>query len=514
MSTPAAQYLRMSTEHQQYSLENQSAAIRRYADEHDLVIVQNYADVAKSGLLLRNRPGLRAMLQDVVSRQANFNVILVLDVTRWGRFQDIDESAHYEFLCKQAGTPVHYCSETFSNDSSLASMIIKTLKRSMAAEYSRELSAKVAAGHRRIASLGFRNGGIPGYGLRRLLVSPQRTPKQILMAGERKSLVTDRVVLVPGPQTEIECVREIYRLFIEERLSTDAIAKELNRRGIPYLNGREWYQVGVYRILTHPKYCGCHVFGQRSQILNAPSVSMPKHTWCVVSNAFESIVSRETFEEAQRIIHSRTFFKTNDRVLDALRALRAEKGRLSQKLISKAKDVPSTQTFWRRFGGLRNAYQLIGYSGILSSPAITATRQRMAVIRNTLLGEIVKAFPKHVCIARKNWRQRLRLRLKDNSLITFYLCRSHRIGDGSLRWYLDTARNEVCKLSLVARMDADNSAFFDFHLLPCIRTATRLTLKCDDPRLLTGTRFTAVSQFLSAVKNLKCPTTSNGKAHL
>jgi DNA invertase Pin-like site-specific DNA recombinase len=29
---PAAQYLRMSTEHQQYSLENQSTAIQTYAE--------------------------------------------------------------------------------------------------------------------------------------------------------------------------------------------------------------------------------------------------------------------------------------------------------------------------------------------------------------------------------------------------------------------------------------------------------------------------------------------------
>jgi hypothetical protein len=31
--------------------------------------------------------------------------------SRWGRFQDADESAHYEFLCKSAGIPVHYCAE-------------------------------------------------------------------------------------------------------------------------------------------------------------------------------------------------------------------------------------------------------------------------------------------------------------------------------------------------------------------------------------------------------------------
>jgi hypothetical protein len=91
-------------------------------------------------------------------------MVLVLDVTGWGRFLEIDEPAHYEFLCKQAGAPVQCCSEQFSNEYTLASMIIKTLKRSMAAEYSRGLSVKVSAGSRRIASLGFRNGGVPGYG--------------------------------------------------------------------------------------------------------------------------------------------------------------------------------------------------------------------------------------------------------------------------------------------------------------------------------------------------------------
>jgi DNA invertase Pin-like site-specific DNA recombinase len=108
MPIPAAQYLRMSTEHQQYSLENQSAAISRYAADHGFLIVRTYEDVAKSGLLFRNRPALRTMLQDVVGHRAAFKAILVLDVTRWGRFQDLDESAHYEFLCKQAGAPVHY----------------------------------------------------------------------------------------------------------------------------------------------------------------------------------------------------------------------------------------------------------------------------------------------------------------------------------------------------------------------------------------------------------------------
>src|SRR5580704_16210301 len=222
---PAAQYLRMSTEHQQYSFENQLSAIRRYAQERGFSIVRSYEDPAKTGLRLQNRPGLRAMLQDVVTRAAGFKAILVLDVSRWGRFQDIDESAYYEFLCKKSGTPVHYCSESFTNESTLVNMIVKSLKRSMAAEYSCELSAKVRTGTRRIAALGFRNGGMAGFGFRRMLVSSERIPIKILGVGNRKSLATDRVTLVHGPAEEVECVREIFRLFVEERQSTTQIAE-------------------------------------------------------------------------------------------------------------------------------------------------------------------------------------------------------------------------------------------------------------------------------------------------
>src|SRR6202040_3820844 len=109
------------------------------------------SDAAKSGLVLRHRLRLRPLLQDVVSGAAGYRGVLVFDVSRWGRFQDTDESAHYEFLCKSAGVPVHYCAETFANDGTLPSLIMKALKRTMAGEYSRELGGKVLAGLKRLA---------------------------------------------------------------------------------------------------------------------------------------------------------------------------------------------------------------------------------------------------------------------------------------------------------------------------------------------------------------------------
>ena len=86
---PAAQYLRMSTDHQQYSLDNQSDAITRYATEHPFQVIKTYSDPAKSGLRLKNRAGLKQLLEDVVDdEKPQFRAILVYDVSRWGRFQD------------------------------------------------------------------------------------------------------------------------------------------------------------------------------------------------------------------------------------------------------------------------------------------------------------------------------------------------------------------------------------------------------------------------------------------
>ena len=199
----AAQYLRMSTEHQQYSLDNQALAISCYAEANSMCIVRTFEDGGRSGLVLSGRTGLQELLAVVQSGQAEFEVILVYDVSRWGRFQDSDEGIYYEYLCKRAKIAVHFCAELFPNDASLTTAVLKTVKRTMAGEYSRELSVKVFAGQCRLIELGYRQGGPAGFGLRRQLIAQDRTAKGILSRGEHKSIQTDRVILVPGPAEEI-----------------------------------------------------------------------------------------------------------------------------------------------------------------------------------------------------------------------------------------------------------------------------------------------------------------------
>src|SRR5476651_1214058 len=216
---PVAAYVRMSTEHQQYSTENQLDRIKEYAARRGMGIIRVFADEGKSGLSVKGRESLRSMIAEVENGKANFKAILAYDVSRWGRFQDADESGYYEYICKRTGINVHYCAEQFENDGSPTSNIIKSVKRSMAGEYSRELSTKVFQGACRLIQLGFKQGGPAGFGLRRMLIDHTGQQKTVLKKGEHKSIQTDRVILVPGPPEEVETVRWMYDAFVKEKKS-------------------------------------------------------------------------------------------------------------------------------------------------------------------------------------------------------------------------------------------------------------------------------------------------------
>ncbi len=129
-----------------------------------MTIARTYTDAGKSGLRIDGRDALKELIHDVQNGQADFNVILVYDVSRWGRFQDADESAYYEYICRRANIDVHYCAEQFENDGSPISTILKGVKRSMAGEYSRELSVKVFIGQCRLIELDFIRAARQGLG--------------------------------------------------------------------------------------------------------------------------------------------------------------------------------------------------------------------------------------------------------------------------------------------------------------------------------------------------------------
>ena len=473
----AATYVRMSTEFQQYSIENQSNAIQKYAALRSLLIVKRFVERGRSGLTIARRPALRDLLQEVESGAADFENILVYDVSRWGRFQDVDESAHYEYICKRAHVRVHYCVEPFTNDDTLSSTLLKTLKRSMAAEYSRELSGKVYAGQLHLIELGYRQGGLPGYGLRRLLVDPQGNAKGILKAGERKAIQTDRVILIPGPKNEITTVRNIFDLFTVHLKSPGEIAEILNRRGLITDLGRAWNRTIVYQLLTNPKYIGSNVFNRISRKVGERRKTNPASIWIRRDGAFEAIVPLAKFIRAQEIVKQRSEqMQTDQQLLDRLRELWIRVGKLTSVLIDEDEASPSTATYAARFNSLNNAYRLIGYQ-----TSRTFTDQTMGRVlkrrRYDLCAEIKSLLQTNGVIVEDLKPGKL-LRVNGQFTMCVYLapCR-HRM-DRPDFWTVRMDRSIPLDLTIIARLQPGNSEMLDYLLLPDFEPLTeRLYLK-------------------------------------
>jgi DNA invertase Pin-like site-specific DNA recombinase len=460
----AVEYVRMSTEHQQYSTENQAAKIREYAAHRGIEIVRTYADAGKSGLRIDGRVSLQRLLQDVESGTADFTIILVYDVSRWGRFQDADESAYYEYRCRRAGIQVAYCAEQFENDGSPVSTIVKGVKRAMAGEYSRELSAKVFAGQCRLIELGFRQGGPAGYGLRRVLIDQTGSIKTELSRGEHKSLQTDRVILMPGPDDEVRTVNLMYQWFINDGLVETEIAGRLNAMQVRTDLDREWTRGTVHEVLTNEKYIGNNIYNRRSFKLKKLRVENTPDMWIKKDGAFESIVQPDVFYTAQGIVRARAYRYTNEELIERLRNLYQNRGFLSGLIINETDGMPSTSIYSHRFGSLVRAYEMVGF---------TPDRDYRYLETNKFLRrfhpEIVNQTESQIAMLGGSVRRDPAtdlLRINDEFTISLVLARCQTPESGRHHWKVRFDTSLAPDITVAVRLDQPNQTALDYYLLP------------------------------------------------
>ena len=500
----AAEYVRMSTEHQRYSTDNQSAVIRRYAAGRGFEIVRTYADEGKSGLNLAGRVALRSLLADVEGGRADYAAILVYDVSRWGRFQDPDEAAEVELRCKRAGIRVHYCAEQFENDGSIGSSIVKTVKRAMAGEYSRELSVKVFAGQAHLIRLGYRQGGPSGFGLRRLLVDEHGTPKGELHRGEHKSIATDRVVLVPGPDGEIAVVREIYELFVRGQKQEREIAELLNARSVPTDLGRAWTRGSVHQVLVNEKYVGNNVWGRTSFKLKQARAKVPPEQWIRSDGAFPAIVDPELFEAAQSIIRARSDRLSDERMLELLGAILARHGELSGLIIDEAEDCPSSSAYGSRFGSLLRAYALVGFVPDRDYRYLEINRA-LRRLHPRILDDVARGIVASGGQVAQDPATDL-LTINGEFTASLVVVRCISTPAGSLRWKLrlDTALRP--DLTLAVRMDCGNTVPLDYYLLPRLDMDEAVVRLCEFNGLsLDAYRFDSLEAFYALTARVSLP---------
>ncbi len=351
-------YLRMSTAMQPSSLANQAAMIEAYAQARGYEIVGTYEDAAISGVDAKKRPAFRKLLATVLAGAAAFEVILVYDVSRWGRFQDPDEAAHYEFLCAQEGVRIEYCAEAFGDGLGLQDALMKSLKRAMAAEYSRELGAKISQAQARLSAKGHWQHGPPGYGLRRRLVGPNGELGAVLEAGERKADPRQHTILVRGPAREVETVRRMHAMCGPGGLNPYRIAAILNDEGVAAPRSARWSGERVRLILINPKYAGQLVTGKRHTPLGGKRMARPADKWIIAEGEAPALVSKKVFAATQAALRRAPAAET-DQLLEALRVVAAEHGVVSEPRLRDL-GVPHYRAYRQRFGSLRAAFGAIG----------------------------------------------------------------------------------------------------------------------------------------------------------
>ena len=480
-----AAYLRMSTEHQQYSIDNQMQFIQKYADDHNMMIVRTYDDEGKSGVSAIGRDNFKRLIQDVVTGDLRVETLLVYDVSRFGRFQDNDEAGYYSYLLKFHGVKIIYCAENLPEHSPEIQMLTLPALRYAAGAYSRNLSIKVFAGHVNLVQRGFYQGGVPGYGLRRKLVDSERKDKFILQAGERKSLQTDRVVLVQGPDEEIKIINKIFNLFIFDCFNEYLIAETLNREESTRCNAELWNRSKIHAILTNQRLTGNYFYNKSSTKLKSKRVFNPENEWIKCEGFLEPIIPEEKFQLVQRIIRDRSAHLSDNDVLNYLREKLKQHGKLSGFIINEDPSGPSSSVVSYRFGGLINAYQLIGY---------TPEKDYSYLITNQKLRETHSEEIKKI----HNFLATLRIHIATDNLLTINKklkisvvpSRCKVTNSGKFRWVVRLERSLEPDISIVMRMNDSNTEVVDYYILPHLeKLENLLSLKENNSFLLELFRF-------------------------
>jgi hypothetical protein len=365
----------------------------------------------------------------------------------------------------------------------------------MAGEYSRELGVKVYAGAKRLVEMGHRMGGIAGFGLRRCLVSADGR-RQVLEKGQRKALTTDRVVLVPGPASEVKIVREMFQLVAERGVRPWRMAQLLNGRGIRSSNGKLWAHQSVTEILTNPKYTGINVWGRTTSRLHTKVRPISRNDWVSRDGAFEPLIDRALFDRVQHCLAHRTEPQSNDELLEDLRKLWKQKGKLSGQLVTSSDLTPSPYFYVRHFGSLVAAYELIGYKFKRDSNAILH-RNYWNRLRDELLTSFQTALPNRVRIVRLINLKKSMLLIDGSIPCTVIICPAQVTAYGQRRWLIRVRNPDQYYPALLCVLDRDNTRISRMYLCPPAGRTRGFTRREHDPWFRETIRIRSIDQLCS-----------------
>ena len=496
-----AMYIRMSTELQVESPENQERAIRSYAAQYGIEIIKTYADLGVSGINTEKREQFQTMIDDVEQGRSAFNIVLYLDESRWGRFVDSREADYHRMRLERKNVLCQSCEKPLTLTSNIADRIMTLLRDESASDYCRQLSQKVWAGQCNLVSKGFRQGGVAGFGLRRMLLDEAGRPKQELAMGQRKSLLTERVILMPGSDEDCRIVLWIYDQFIAGISETD-IATQLNAQGVQTHFGRPWSRGTVCEVLTNEKYVGNNLFNRTSGKMKSRAKPNPESEWVRKERAFEPVVDMERFYTVQGIYRERNKKTTDEELLQGLRDLYARQGRLSALIIDEADFLPPCSLIRNRFGGLLRVYQMIGYTPKRDYQYV-AINQRLRALHAEIVTDVVRNI-ESLCGRRIPIDQESSLlELNNNLFVSVVISRCFTTPAGIRRWKIRFDSGLRPDVTVAVRMDIRNEVIQDYYILPALEFSDgQLKLSEENAGFLDGFRTDTLDYLLKLSVNI------------
>ena len=353
------------------------------------------------------------------------------------------------------------------------------------------------AGQQRIARLGFRAVGIAGFGLRRMMVSPDGRRKLVLQNGERKAIHTDRTILVPGPRKEVKYIRTMFRLAASGKTIKE-IACELNRHEIEGPTARLWGRDQIYRILTNNAYAGWNTYGKTTQKLGQISRSVKPEHWITKPGAFVPVVGQELFDQVQRQLRKRGKHppKSDAELIRRMKKILERRGVLTNRLVG--------QGYYRRFGSVMKAYELAGYRPRPKVLTRSETERKMRQLREDLNAKLKNLFPDRIrFLSFRCQKIPPIIEIDGCCRLGVHLCRTAFNRSGKIGWLLFLRQCHRHLPALVCTVDPPHSKLLEFYVLPPFNGSAKVkVVRGDIPWVRSGKRLEEIEDLCSVANEI------------
>ena len=276
-------YIRMSTDRQETSPEQQRAEIENYAAKHGYQVMRWYQDLGISG----DRTDKRLQFQQMITDAADgrFKAILCWDQDRFGRFDSL-ESGYWIHPLRQQGVQLVTCTDGPVDWNSFSGRMLYGMKQEGKHQYLVDLSNNVTRRMKQLATEGkWVCGALPlGYAL-----------------DENK-----RVIL--GQAEDVAFIQMLFREY-ESGATTRQLTELAMTKGYVSSRGKAWSVAGITAILKKPMYTGTYTYGRHQfskyQPRTKPGKYRPQDEWITIPNNHPAIVSQEQFDSVQEQLQRR-----------------------------------------------------------------------------------------------------------------------------------------------------------------------------------------------------------------